>query len=628
MTSKVTQDLANTLLAAKEAYYAGEPQMSDSEFDALEDQLRAVDPTNPYFDKVGAPVMDGKKVKHVVPMLSMQKANSMDDIMAWIRRTNWGNYGKLFLVEPKVDGNSVDLKYSNGKLAAATTRGDGAEGFDITRIAKLIPSIPKTIAEKQTFHVRGELYLPKNTSYPNPEKKPLRNIVAGLLNPKRKDISDAKHIKFVACRVLAPAKAEFAGGTIMSESTSLEWLCHIGFPTINRHKVLLADQIQTLWQEHNEGNRHNYEFELDGLVIVIDNWAVQQMQPNKNDHHLDIHIAYKFANEYKQTTLRGVTWQMSRHGNLIPVANFDAVTIGGTTIRNAGLSNAETVKGMQLEPGDQIEVTRANDIIPFVSRSIKSKRKAQLESSLIPTQCPYCSTTLVWEGVHKHCPNTTGCEEQQLQRIVHWVVNCEMDGVSEQTLRTLWQYKYVRSIEDLYKLQQFSNDLYAIDGWGESRIENLLSQIDKSHKMTTFEFIERLGIPSVGAKAAKKLGLTSVQKLLHFQSDGSAKGEAVSDWMAVIDNHNLVARLSNLLVISDVVEKKGLRVCATGKAPMERKHLIALLEQHGYVWSDTVDKDLHLLLCDNPDSGTTKNKKAVKLGVAVKTYAEFLPTLK
>lgn len=622
LVKATVNQLVADLKEAQRAYYSdGSSAMSDAEFDLKEKQLRELDPKNAYFKKVGA-ATSGKKIKHRVPMLSMQKANTLEEIQKWIAKTNWGKYGKLWLIEPKVDGNSLELKYANGKLVHAVTRGDGKEGQDVTHVAQHIKDIPKEVKCKDEFEVRGELYLPKS-SFLNTSGKPLRNIVAGILN--RKEVTaEVQHVRFVACRLLPISVEE----EFVSELQALEWLQAYFLNVIPRKKAIVDATIQDWWEDHNDGRRHDYDFELDGLVIVIDNWKVQEIQPNSNDHHLDFNIAYKFSNELKRTTLRNITWQISRHGSLIPVANFDATNFGGTNVRNAGLSNAANVEAMKLMTGDEIEVSRLNEIIPGVTRNltvVESIKPRNHGSNLLPSTCPCCNTELEWKGVHLHCPNYE-CEEQLIQKITHWVVTSEMDGVSESTVRTLCKFGFVHSFQSLYELVDRRADLHTIEGFGDSKIDNLLYQIKKSRTMSIHQFIDRLGIPSVGEKAAKKLGINSISDFLNFKSDGSAIGDAVDEWL--FWGKGTALSLSRVLIITNFEEKKGLRVCATGKAPMQRKDLIKLLETNGYVWADGVDKDLHMLLCDDPESGSTKNKKAAKLGIKVMTYDAFFASLK
>lgn len=626
-TTKTTKEIEQLLIAAKEAYYSGaDLVLDDMSFDSLEDLLRQRDPESEYFKIVGteSAVSEGK-FAHAVPMLSMQKANTLDEIVKWSQRIHSNSKIKTInlVAEPKIDGNSVSLTYNKGKLIRALTRGDGKMGHDITHIAKQIKDIPQTVAPKDEFEVRGELYLPKNTTLET-NGKPLRNIVAGLLNPKRSDISGAKHVRFVACRLVS----YHDGVEHDLETECLEFLKQ-HFPNVVPYQTFKGiDKLQAYYEKHDKGGRHNYEFELDGLVIIANSIELQEAQPNTNDHHLDYHIAYKFSNEMKRTTLRTINWQMSRHGNLIPIANFEIVVIGGTRIGNATLNNAANVEALKLMMGDEVEVTRANDVVPYLARNLSYSEsvspKGRNYSPLIPSNCPCCNTELEWEGVHLHCPNNE-CEEQQIQKIVHWVVTCEMDGVSESTVRTLFTEGHVKKIKDLYTLANDPNALHSIDGFGESKIENLLAQIERSKTMSIHQFVDRLGIPSVGEKAAKKLGINSFSDLFNFKSDGSAIGDAVDEWL--FWGKEMALNLSRTLILTDFAEKKGLRVCATGKAPMQRKDLIKLLEANGFVWADGVDKDLHMLLCDDPESGSSKNKKAAKLGIKVMTYDAFLASL-
>lgn len=610
----------NDLLKYKKAYYEGSPLISDKEFDRLEDELRTIDPNNSYFLRVGSPVRNyGKKVTHQIPMKSLQKANSIDDIIKWLRRCGLSeSSNKLNLIGmPKFDGNSCSLKYDQGKLQVISTRGDGTEGQDITETMSLSKDIPKKISYIGELEVRGELYLPK--TYKSDSN--LRNVVSGLIH--RKEITEEmKEIRFVAY---------WNFPKVIRETQALEKLKEY-FPNVTPywHFENLKD-LEAWYKEHNEGKRHDYDIDLDGLVIRLNAVEVQNMLDNNNDHHNDFDIAWKFDNEVAVTTYSHTDFDLSRLGNLIPVANLTPVTVQGRLIKRASLDNMANYVFHSPQKGDEVHIEIANDIIPRIVKVVRQKNV----KAPVPEYCPHCQSKLEWkenrqgEVVHLRCENKK-CPEQQFQQIVYWVKNCEMDDVSEKTLEKLRNEKILTSIKDLYKLKEIREFLLTIDGFGESKVDNLLYQIEKTKKMTVAQFINRLGIPFVGEKAVKKLGIQSIEDFIHFNDPEYVIGQKIIEWKKDKSNLSLLDSLESVIKLQgeeNEVESTGPKVCATGASEIKRKDLIELLEENGYQWIDSVGKETDILLTDDINSDSSKMKKARKLGIKLITYSEFLKTL-
>ena len=240
---------------------------------------------------------------------------------------------------------------------------------------------------------------------------------------------------------------------------------------------------------------------------------------------------------------------------------------------------------------------------------------------IIPVSCPSCGLTLKQIGVHLVCTNHHECNEQVIQKILFWVQSCEMDGFSESTIRTLYKNGILRSIKGLYSLK--ASDMENLDGFGTSRIDNIINQIQATREMTTQDFIARLGIPSVGKKALQNLNIKTVDDFKVFKDSKYAVGRAIIEWKSIPENMELVEDLLPNINFM-LARQNATKVCATGTAPMGRKELIKYLEDNGCEWVDSVGKDTVLLLTDDLAGSSSKMVKARKLGIQIKTYSEFL----
>jgi DNA ligase (NAD+) len=605
-------EIAARLIEAKDAYYNGSPIMSDERFDNLEDELLALDPGNSYFSVVGAETKKAK-VRHEIPMLSCDKVKDVAGVLDWIKKI--GMEGQEFVVEPKIDGLSCSILYKNGKLVRISTRGDGNIGQDITHISKYCKEIqiPPTVPVKGDIEVRGELYLPKNTKFPNPENKPLRSLATGLINRKDTGLEDLKYIRFVSYQLL--------GVHEIYEEAKLDMLGAAGFHPIE-FGLTSKDHVAEFYNEYLKRNRDAWPYQTDGLVLVVNDshkWAEIDGKYTVHHHHF-YNLALKPPAQSKETTLESIEWNVSRLGKVIPVAIVKTVVLGGTNVSRASLNNAEYVENLSLWIGDRVEIERANDVVPYFKRNITTHRKDE-PTNLIPTKCPSCGLKLEREGVHVVC-NNPDCPEKNIMEILHWVQKCEMDGISESFVRTLYDEKSrVRTIKDLYLLEE--EDFEGIEGFGQKKIKNALEQIEASREMSLRQFVVRLGIPMVGERAMEKIGLITIKELFSYKSDGSVLGDVLEDHIR--RNKATIEDLLTVVKVSSEKEKKegSLRVCMTGKGPRGRKELIDELERMGYTFVDHVGKDTDVLICEDVTGNSSKLTKASRLGVKLVSYGEF-----
>lgn len=615
------ESLVERLLQARDVYYnQGESSLSDAEFDSLEDELRERDPHNPYFSSVGigGEESGGGKITHPVPMLSMGKAKTPAEVVKWMKRLALDGQ-RDFCVQPKIDGLGASCRYRHGSLLYVATRGDGLQGQDITHVSSYMEDIPRRISfSEDDIEIRGELYLPKDTPY-DTKGKPLRNNCVGLIN-RKEDRDDLHHVRFVCYQIMTSQGEDVSP----RESQKIALLEQEGFHTVDYHIINGEEQVESVYRNYLEKDRDRWQYETDGLIIAVDETGLHDEIDSRwvVDHHHHYAIALKPPAQGKQTRLVDVEWQISRQGHLIPVACFEPIELGGATLERATLHNAQFVRDLLLMRGDRLTIERANDVIPYVrtNHSSQGRNSEQYIHPLIPRQCPVCASPLEDRGVHIRCTNRQ-CPERQIQSILYWVKQSEMEQIAEGTIRQLYREGKVRSIKDLYTLTE--SDFEGLEGFGEKKITNFVNQTREKRHMTAVEFIGKLGIPLVQKKALRKLGISSMEEFFAFHDETYITGQNIITWRD--ENAELLDELVHTVeIVEETPSAQALEICMTGKGPMGRKELAALAEKRGFLPSSSVTKKTALLVCDNPEGNSSKLQKARSLGIEVLTYEDFL----
>ncbi|MDA3901329.1 MAG: hypothetical protein PF637_12520 [Spirochaetes bacterium] len=606
-------EITEKLIVAKEAYYSSDsPIMSDAEFDALENKLRELDPANPYFTVVGTSASSSSKITHTVPMLSMQKAKSIEEVVKWITRLSLPD-SNSFCIQPKIDGLSATCCYENGKLLYVATRGDGITGQDITHVASYIPDILESVKfTTRRIEVRGELYLPKDTEY-DTGGRPLRNNCVGLIN-RKENRDNLHHVRFAAFQINGDE-------LIATETAAIELLTANGFHTVSTEKAVDPEKIETYFNHYLNELRSKWKYETDGLVICVNDRSLFAEIDSRwvVDHHHHYAIALKPPAEAKETSLTRVEWQISRQGNAIPVAVFAPVFLGGARIERASLANYEAIKRMNICIGDTLLIERANDVIPYVRKNLSAGSPSR--NTVTIKTCPSCETELVEKGVHLRCENTD-CPETTIQKILFWVKESGMEQIAEATVRTLYSKGIVSSIQDLYSITE--KDLIGVEGFATKKISSFLKEVSASRRMTARDFIAKLGIPLVQKKALAKLQIFFIEDFLSFEDTTYIIGNNIISWKQDAANMLLFNELREALDIEDeenVLNRK--KVCMTGKGPLPRKELITRIENMGYEFSDTITAQTDILLCEDPQGSSSKLKKAEKNGTTLISYEDF-----
>jgi DNA ligase (NAD+) len=547
-------------------------------------------------------------------MLSAGKAKTLADIDKWLKKIALPA-NEALVIEPKIDGLSASLHYVQGKLKLIATRGDGLVGQDISHIAAYLNTIPKTLPHSLDIEVRGELYLPKDTNY-NTQGKPLRNNCVGLINRKEAS-NNLSFVHFVAYNLLNYSYA--------SEQEALLLLKGWGFYVTPLSIAYTSEDIAKFYTEYLEEWRDAWPYETDGLIIIVDNPALQKHLDSQwiVDHHHHYAIAFKPPAQNRESPLIELLWQISRAGLLIPVARFKAIDLGGASLERATLHNAQNARNLNLALGDSLLIERANDVIPYVRDNLSRHGRSQVEQSLIISQCPSCNSLLVDEGVHLRCPNFN-CDEVNIQKILYWVRKANIENMAEATVRLLYIKGLLTKIDDLYRLK--ASILSTLAGFGEKRIGSLLSEIEKSRDLTAINFISRLGIAQVAEKSLRKLGINSMQAFYNFNDASYVIGQNLIAWRDNPINRTLLSNLELLLNIQEdndiPTDIKG-EVCLTGKGPYPRAEIEQKLQALGYRPVSNVTKNTTLLIADSLEDTSSKLKKARSLAIAITTYKDF-----
>ena len=499
------KELVSLLNSASKAYYQQDKEiMSDKDYDALYDELVALEAetgivlSDSPTQKVGYTVLSNlTKVEHPSPMLSLDKTKEVSRLAEFLG----DNVG---LLSYKMDGLTVVLTYENGSLKQALTRGNGVIGEDITHNARTFKNIPLSLDFKGELVLRGEAVISfkdfeeiNSRLAPEDEYKNPRNLCSGTVRQLNSEICAQRSVCFIAFSLVSADGMNFA-----NKSEGMDWLDKRGFDTVKR-KFVNKDTVAAVVREFEEFIPQN-PFATDGLVLTYDNIAYSVSLGSTAKFPRDS-IAFKWADETAETTLREIEWSASRTGLINPIAVFDPVELEGTTVERASLHNVSIVKNLMLGIGDTITVYKANMIIPQVAENLTKSGNAP-----IPDTCPVCGgkTALVSlrDGEALRCPNPN-CKAKLVHGLAHFVSRDAMniEGLSESTLEKFIALGLLNDFTDIYSLHKHRDIIVNTEGFGEKSYENLVSAIEKSKKAGLPNFIYALGIDNVGLGNAKLL---------------------------------------------------------------------------------------------------------------------------
>ena len=645
------------------AYYTKDtPEVEDNVYDKNYNRLVELEQEFPQLvsqdsitQKVGGQIDNQfTKVTHEIPMLSMGDVFSKEELQEFDDRVQKQiGHEVAYNVELKIDGLSIALEYTDGKLTRASTRGNGQVGEDVTPNARYISDIPQTLPEKLTTEVRGECYMGKEpfaklnaerdengeTTFANP-----RNAAAGSLRQLDASITKHRHLStFIYTWVNPPAE-------ITSQHQAIEKMTQLGFHTnqTGRRIVKMTDIFAFI--DEYTAKRNSLDYGIDGIVLKVDDLDLQQELGNT----VKVprwEIAYKFPPEEQETVVHEIKWTVGRTGVVTPTAIMDPVQLAGTTVSHAVLHNADLLQQKDVRIGDTVMLHKAGDIIPEISEVVLAKRPKDAQPYPIPITCPSCGEKLIHlkDEVALRCVNPS-CPAQIEEGITHFASRPAMniDGLGPKIVRQLIKNDLVHNVADLYHLT--ASDLEKLDHFKDKSISNLLNAINNSKRNSVELLLTGLGIDHVGAKAARliaqkfknmaKIITADVQDVAAIDTIGMTIAESLTTYFAQDEVKDLVNELKNSGVNMDYLGEepedtaaipdnyfKGKTVVLTGTlAHYTRSEFTKKLQSLGAKVTGSVSGKTDYVIYGQ-DAGS-KYTKAQKLGVPLLTEEEAIAQVK
>jgi len=630
------KELVNQLNEAAKAYYQEDREiMSNFDYDRLYEELEALEASSGLqlagspTAKVGYSAVDGlEKVSHEVPLLSLDK-------------TKEGEKLKVFLGEHtgvlswKLDGLTIVLSYENGQLTRAVTRGNGTVGEDITHNARAFGNIPLRIPYTERLLIRGEAVISYSDfeainvdqQYKNP-----RNLCSGTVRQLDSNVVASRPVRYYAFALLSDAQP-------VTRSNQLNFLADLGFDVVE-HQLVSVSSLEEKLAEFRQ-KISDFNLPTDGLVLSYDDIAYSASLGSTSKFPRDS-LAFKWADELAETTLRYIEWNTSRTGLINPIAVFDPVEIEGTTVNKASLHNVSIVRQLELGEGDHITVYKANMIIPQVAENFTRSNTA-----VLPEKCPVCgsSTEIIKqkEGEALYCLNSS-CQAQLIGSLVHFCSRDAMniEGLSEQTLEKWVNKGFIEDFVDIFHLEKHEQEIKQMEGFGEKSFRKLMDSIERAKDVPLANFIYALGIKHVGLSNAKLLCAStenimdaSADDLLAVRGFGEAIVHSLLAYFSDENNRARVKKAQNLLRIkypeinNSDRPLEGQTFVITGSVERfpNRKALQNFIEEHGGKCTGSVSANTSYLINNDAASSSAKNKKAQSLGVSILTEEDFLNML-
>ena len=652
----------------KAYYHNDKPLVSDAEYDRIKKDILDFEKKNPKIiskdsptKKVGfAPSEKFSKVKHLIPMLSLDNAFTKDDVEDFLKKIrNYLNFEKdapvELTAEPKIDGISASLIYKNNKIIRGLSRGDGDYGEDITENLLTIKDIPKILDGEnidKEFEIRGEVYIGKKdfekikNDFANP-----RNAAGGSLRQK-----DSKKTALIPLKFFAHSIGDIDEKKFKTHLNFLNFCKKVGFKINPLTQTFTSIDELIKGYHHIEEIRSSLDYDIDGIVYKVNDLTLQKRLGSLSSSPRWA-IAHKFSSEKATTVIRKIEIQVGRTGALTPVAKLDPVNVGGVLVSNATLHNEDEIIRKDIRLNDTVIIQRAGDVIPQVVEVIKSKRDKNSKKFVFTDKC-LCGRPAVKDynetskklDVVKRCTDTGfNCEFMAREKIKHFVSKeaLNIDGFGKKIVEDFWSLNFIRLPQDIFTLDY--KKIEKFEGWGELSVSNLKTAIEKSKDISLAKFIYSLGIRHIGQENAKNLSryfisiknflklcnpdllMNEINSLDEIDGIGETQVESLINFFKDKKNNKVVYELSKILNIQDFIEKKidsffsGKNIMFTGGfSTMSRSEAKSLAETLGAKILSSVNKKLDYLVIGL--SKPTKNKvdKAKELGVKIIEEKEWL----
>ena len=652
----------------KAYYHNDKPLVSDAEYDRIKKDILDFEKKNPKIiskdsptKKVGfAPSEKFSKVKHLIPMLSLDNAFTKDDVEDFLKKIrNYLNFEKdapvELTAEPKIDGISASLIYKNNKIIRGLSRGDGEYGEDITENLLTIKDIPKILDGEnidKEFEIRGEVYIGKKdfekikNDFANP-----RNAAGGSLRQK-----DSKKTALIPLKFFAHSIGDIDEKKFKTHLNFLNFCKKVGFKINPLTQTFTSIDELIKGYHYIEEIRSSLDYDIDGIVYKVNDLTLQKRLGSLSSSPRWA-IAHKFSSEKATTVIRKIEIQVGRTGALTPVAKLDPVNVGGVLVSNATLHNEDEIIRKDIRLNDTVIIQRAGDVIPQVVEVIKSKRDKNSKKFVFTDKC-LCGRPAVKDynetskklDVVKRCTDTGfNCEFMAREKIKHFVSKeaLNIDGFGKKIVEDFWSLNFIRLPQDIFTLDY--KKIEKFEGWGELSVSNLKTAIEKSKDISLAKFIYSLGIRHIGQENAKNLSryfisiknflklcnpdllMNEINSLDEIDGIGETQVESLINFFKDKKNNKVVYELSKILNIQDFIEKKidsffsGKNIMFTGGfSTMSRSEAKSLAETLGAKILSSVNKKLDYLVIGL--SKPTKNKvdKAKELGVKIIEEKEWL----
>jgi len=631
-------------------YNLDQSLVTDEEYDLLLKELSNLElkdknllKDNSPTQSVGSEISDDKLTyEHLFPMLSLSNSMNIDDVRDFISKIHNDFDKKIkFTCELKFDGLALSLIYTNGNLIRAVTRGNGITGEDVTNAALAILTIPKKIEfNSNIIDVRGEVIMPKknfeNLNSQTNEKKfsNPRNAASGTLRLLDSEIIKSRGLDFYAYS----SNINYFNN-LKKHSLNLNWLIAQGFKISNPLKIISNIDEFREFSQKLEKNRNNFPFEIDGIVIKVDNF----------DYHSKIGAvarnpkwatSYKFPAIEKKTKLNNITYQVGRTGVVTPIAILEPVKISGVTISRCTLHNFKELEKKDIRINDYVFVRRAGDVIPEITTPIIENDSRRSNKFIPPTNCPSCKEELVTENVFLVCPNKYSCPDQVSGSIIHFCSKdaLNIEGLGDETILLLIKKDLIKSAYDIFRLKY--EDLINLPKMGDKSVKKLLASIDSSKSCELARLIYALGIKNVGKNISNILAnkCKSMDMFLRLQYDdlidtkdiGPLVAESIIKYISLDINIELVNNLLKIGIIPKFSESavshgylNGNLYAVTGKfGQVTRVELVKIIEKNGGKFSSNLTQKTDVLIYG--ENTSSKMDKAKKFNIKMIEFNEFI----
>lgn len=654
------EELRRLIEYHNEKYYDEEqPEITDYEYDQLARELEELENKYPEYvtadsptQKVGGSVKrELRKVEHDVPVISLQNVFTKEEIYSFVNRVCSQVSNPKFVVEMKIDGLSVMLRYHDGKLTEGITRGNGQVGESVYENLLEIKSIPKEIPTKLPYlEVRGEVYMSNETFEEIINKdilgkkyKTPRNLAAGTLRQLDPSVVRERNLDIFVFNLEISEGKDFT-----SHSETLEWLDKQGFTTVPEYKICTtAEEIWGYVSEIGE-KRSSLSFGIDGAVIKVDNLNDRRILGTTSKVPRWA-IAFKYPPEQKETVIKDIKVQIGRTGRLTPLAHLEPVILAGTEVSKATLHNQDFIDSKDIQIGDTVVIQKAGDIIPEVVRSIPEKRPSSAVKYTIPQECPICHSPTVRDdnGADIRCSGNE-CFAQMIRGVIYFASKDAMDieGLGPSKVESLMSEGYISDIADIYHLKEFRDELIEKGIIGrEKSIDNLLNAIDKSKENDLDQLITGFGIKNVGKQTARvltsnfadldEISNATYDQLIMLPDFGEVVANSVLNFFSQNSTRNLIDKLkiagvntkSRVSEIRNDDRFTGKTFVITGTLPnLKRDEATRLIQMYGGKVSGSVSKKTSFVLAG--EEAGSKLTKAEELGIKIIDEEEFNNMLK